>query len=109
MFPEVNPSLLVMVVGGGYGIIGVALAEIANAERVPLAYYFATFTGLALVVAVVKFWAWIEDRQKKELTAVEARLTAKLEDQFEAHNRLDDERHRRIEEMIRSAIPGHGG
>ena len=124
MTPEVHHHALTGIaaigLGSGLSVVGFVLAEVASTEHVPLAYYFATFVGLGLVVSVIKFWTWFEDRQKKELTLsetrmkgelekVEGRLHEELRDQFTAHNKLDDERHRRIEEMIRSAIPHHQG
>ena len=100
----------------GYGSIafaGVIVSNIAAATGLPLPYYAVLVGGVAFIFSIIRFWAWVQDRNKKELNLTERRMRAELvkteerltksmEDHFTAHNALDEERHRRLECMIQA-------
>ncbi len=97
--------------GGVIAITSVIASEFASMEHIPLAYYAATFGGLALVVSIIKVWSWVSDQWRKEIQlsetrmtgeirAVETRVNAELRFQFDSFKQLEEERHSRIEQMI---------
>lgn len=63
-------------------------------------YYMATFVGLSLIVAVIKFWAWVEDRHNSALLAVEERIITMVAKAFADHALFDKERTARLEAKI---------
>jgi len=89
-----------LVAVGWWGAASVMLGELASAENVPLLYIAAVFVGLGVIVSVIKVWVWVEDRQKKEILASELRMHEAIKDAFKAHNDVEDEWRKRIEQKI---------
>ena len=85
--------------------LSIALGEVASLEQVPLAYYVATFFCLGGVYSVIRFWTWLEDRQTKQLIALKEEMKKHVIEAFKTHNEMDDLRLKRLEDMIRSAMP----
>lgn len=100
VIPPAN-ALAGVAFGGSLGAVFVVVNEVAIMEHAPLTYYLAGAGLLGFVVTVVKVWSWVEDRWKKEIQLCEIRLNTTIKTEFAAFAALEDERHKRLEDMIR--------